>query len=285
MRFRIHHVTRYTYSQPVFLEPHFVRLRPRCDASQHVFDYRLEVTPNPAGASAGLDVENNVFSLLWFDSLYDHLEINVTAEVQTLRTNPYEGFLTDGADRLPLTLDVGRETSLTPYLEPDAKQETSGHESVRLLVDDLLGETQGQTLGFLSQLATRLHRSTEKVTRTEPGIQSPAETLHTKRGACRDLALVFMVACRQVGIPARFVSGYQQGDPDEPTRDLHAWAEVFLPGFGWRGYDPTHGLAVADAHVAVAASALPQNAASITGTFRGTSATSTLEHLITLQTD
>ena len=153
------------------------------------------------------------------------------------------------------------------------------------MVDDLLGKTQGQTLDFLNQLTTRLHRSTEKVTRTEPGIQSPAETLSTQRGACRDLALVFMVACRQVGVPARFVSGYQQGDPDEPRRDLHAWAEVFLPGFGWRGYDPTHGLAVADAHVAVAASALPQNAASITGTFRGTDATSTLEHLITLQTE
>jgi transglutaminase-like putative cysteine protease len=285
MRFHINHTTRYTYSRPVFLEPHVVRLRPRCDASQCLSQYRVEVKPGPTGFSEGLDAENNAFRLLWFDGLCEHLEITVTAEVETLRTNPYEGLLVAGAAHLPLGAGLRGEAPLRVYLEPNVERKQVERGLLEALVDELLGETEGRTLDFLGGLAARLHRTVEKIERVQPGIQSVDETLSTKRGACRDLAVVFMAACRGMGVPARFVSGYQEGDPEESYGDLHAWAEVFLPGFGWRGYDPTHGLAVADRHVVVAAAALPDNAAPVAGTFRGTSAQANLEHSITIHGD
>jgi transglutaminase-like putative cysteine protease len=84
-------------------------------------------------------------------------------------------------------------------------------------------------------------------------------------GSCRDFTVLFMEACRAVGLAARFVSGYEEGDSTVLERDLHAWAEVYIPGGGWRGFDPTHGLAVADRHVALVASAFPQFTAPVTG--------------------
>jgi transglutaminase-like putative cysteine protease len=280
MRFKINHVTRYTYSHAVFLEPHLVRLRPRVDASQCLPRYHLAVTPTPAGQSEGLDPENNSFSLLWFDGLHDRLEIRVSAEVDTFRTNPHEGLLVDGADRLPFSIPPHQAIPLRPYLSLEASDDDQ--ELLRTLTRDLMDKAQGRTQDFLTQLNNWLYQSTEKVTRFEPGMQSPHETLSSKRGACRDLTLLFLAVCRRVGIPARFVSGYQQGDPDIPDSDLHAWAEVFLPGFGWRGYDPTHGLAVADRHIALAAAALLPNAAPVTGTFRGTDVKAVIEHMITM---
>jgi transglutaminase-like putative cysteine protease len=92
-----------------------------------------------------------------------------------------------------------------------------------------------------------------------------------------------MAVCRAAAIPSRFVSGCQEGDPDCQEADLHGWAEVYLPGFGWRGYDPTHGLAVADRHIVYAASALVANAAPVSGSFRGTGATAQMQHRIRMQ--
>jgi transglutaminase-like putative cysteine protease len=132
----------------------------------------------------------------------------------------------------------------------------------------------GQILPFLSELSRKIHQEIDMPIR-EVGQPLPAEqTLREKRGACRDASVLFMECCRSQGIAARFVSGYQEGDNEAERRYMHAWAEVYLPGGGWRGYDPTHGLAIADRHIAVAASARPEMAAPTRGTFRGTGAAS-----------
>jgi transglutaminase-like putative cysteine protease len=105
----------------------------------------------------------------------------------------------------------------------------------------------------------------------EQGPPWPAErTLRERRGACRDLAVLFNDVCRFVGFPARFVSGYQVDVPEEARPELHAWSEVYLPGAGWRGFDPSQGLAVADRHVPLAASRTPWMASPTSGTYRGT---------------
>ncbi len=118
----------------------------------------------------------------------------------------------------------------------------------------------------------------------EHGAPRPGEdTLARKEGSCRDLTLLFIEACRSLGIAARFVSGYHAGAPDQGPRYLHAWAEVYLPGAGWRGYDPSHGLAVAQQHVAIAAAATPQLAAPVSGKVRGDDFTSSLEAQIDIQ--
>ena len=111
----------------------------------------------------------------------------------------------------------------------------------------------------------------------------PRVTLEKGQGACRDLAVLFVAACRALGFGARFVSGYHQGHSEPMRRDLHAWAEVYLPGGGWRGYDPSLGLAVADRHVAVAAGTRPDQAAPISGSFRGTGVSSRMRAEIRME--
>jgi transglutaminase-like putative cysteine protease len=121
------------------------------------------------------------------------------------------------------------------------------------------------------------------IMRRESGILSPDTVLARGHGACRDLTVCAMAVCRAVGLPARFVSGYQEGDPMFEERDLHAWFEVWLPGGGWRGYDPTHGLAVADRHVALAVAPEPEGAAPVVGAFRGDGASVELSHDVRLE--
>ena len=110
-----------------------------------------------------------------------------------------------------------------------------------------------------------------------------ADTLRCGTGSCRDLTVLFMEVCRSQGLAARFVSGYQAGDPGQQDRELHAWPEVYLPGGGWRGFDPTLGLAVTDQHIAVACSWHPAGAAPVVGTIRGTAAQAAMSFDIQLQ--
>ena len=124
-------------------------------------------------------------------------------------------------------------------------------------------------------LTDQIHRDYTIEYREEGTPRDPDATLSLQSGACRDLAVLFVECCRSVGLAARFVSGYAHID-DSTDHEFHAWAEVYLPGGGWRGYDPTLGLAVADRHVVVAAAAHPSDAAGISGTFRG-SAVATIE--------
>jgi transglutaminase-like putative cysteine protease len=136
--------------------------------------------------------------------------------------------------------------------------------------DKIKDEANQEMATFLNLLTDAIYKKFTVIYRENGPSWPPTTTFEFGRGACRDLAVLFVDACRAVGLAARFVSGYQEGDPNQDQRDLHAWAEVYIPDAGWRGYDPTHGLAVADRHVAVAASAEPAFAAPLVGTFRGT---------------
>ncbi len=285
MRFVIHHLTRYTYSQPVFPEPHMVRLRPRCDAFQKLHEYELQAAPRPAGISAGIDAEGNPFEQLWFEDLTtDQLEIRTSSVVETLKTNPYDYLLILASQRLPLQLDEITRRVLAPCLEVGSQGAEEDWGALERLGQDLIRKAEGGTLGFLDELNSALFHRIRRLVRKEPGIQEPSRTLQEGFGACRDMAVLFVEVCRLSGIPARFVSGYRQSDAEHDEPELHAWAEVFIPGAGWRGYDPTQGLALQDGHVALAASAQPLLTAPVCGTYRGTGVTSTLETEVRIET-
>ena len=140
----------------------------------------------------------------------------------------------------------------------------------------IAGEVDRETTPFLSMLTSRIQEKSGLMLRRHGDPWPPSRTLTRGRGACRDLAVLMMDACRAMGLAARFVSGYQEGDPRRTERELHAWVEVYLPGAGWQGYDPACGLAVSDRHVALVAGATPRAAAPTSGTFRGTGAISTM---------
>ena len=271
VQFSIHHRTSYRYSRPVYLEPHFLRVHPRTDPAQTVLEYALDIVPEPAGRWEGLDAEGNWLTGFWFDGLLDHLEVTAEFLVETRLTNPFDFLLThtDSAETSDLYAgDLARQ--LRSYLAPAGCQTTA--EMARSI------PRIGSVLDYLGDLNRTVHDLCRVVIREHGDPWPPARTLREGHGACRDLAVVFIEACRGQGIAARFTSGFtSEGDVEEHAGFLHAWAEVYLPGAGWRGFDPTQALAVADHHVCVAAGCCHQAVAPVTGTFRGTDATSTME--------
>lgn len=267
MRYHIVHTTTYSYDRPVSLEPHMLRLRPRCDGFQTLHYFTVEVDPEPAGVAQVIDPEGNAVVKLWFQDPTDHLRFKVTSEVETYCTNPFHYLLEPWALKLPIDYPMSILTQLQPYLQRCGLPNVIDPAVVQL-AQACQGATY-DTLSFLSELNQRIYRTCQYAVR-ETGDPLPAGFTWThKAGSCRDLAVLFVETCYAVGLAARFVSGYQEGDPDQRQRDLHAWAEVYLPGAGWRGYDPTQGLVVADRHVVLVASTFPHHAAPISGSLRG----------------
>ena len=280
MFFSISHQTRYEFTCPVFLEPHLLRLCPRTDSGQKLLSFNLTIDPQPAGITDITDAEGNIARWTWFDGMTQQLDIRMESEVRTFRENPYDYILSAPSFQThPFQYPGELVPALHSCLDPVG---ASGSEKVRNLASVLLGQANGDIFGFLNALNTHLYENWQVVDREEGDPFPPDVTLQQKEVSCRDLGLLFMAICRNAGIASRFVSGYQEGDPDTENRQLHAWAEVYIPGGGWRGYDPTHGLVVADRHIALAASHLPQGASPCNGTFRGTGARSSMTFSIKL---
>jgi len=161
---------------------------------------------------------------------------------------------------------------------------SSGDETVAAWAPAQAAAVEHNTTAFLIQLADRIHHDFQHVGRFEGEPMAPQETLAGRSGACRDTAMLFVAACRSQGLAARFVSGYAIHHPPEVTEhELHAWAEVYLSGAGWRGYDPSLGLAVADGHLVLATAPDHRLAAPVTGTYRGTGVTSTMTYALTVK--
>jgi transglutaminase-like putative cysteine protease len=276
MRFQVHHVTTYRYSRPVRLGPHWLRLCPRCDGGTELLRHELDIQPLPAGRSDAVDTEGNLVTRVWFMGEAACLTIASRFEVRTLRTDPYD-YLAE-----PMPWDALYAPGLQRRLTPWINQETVAPSVLELAGE--LRKDRKDAREFVHGLNERLYRLIDRDIRDTGQAHAPEETLRRGRGACRDLAVLFTAVCRSQGLAARFVSGYQKGRGGRPRRYMHAWPEVYLPGGGWRGFDPTHGLAVADQHVAVAAAACPGDAAPIDGSFHG-DAQSTLQAEVRIHVD
>ena len=244
-------------------------LRPRSDGRQNLLNFTMNITPAPAGQSEGLDAEGNTFTQIWFNGLWNKLEISTISQAEINRSNPFDYLLTPQMIRLPLSFDPSTRFLLKPYLFRSTVH-THLEDAAAELGQSLVEKASYQTVAVLDSLNTYLHSNLKRTQREEPGILAPEATLAEGQGACRDLASLFVDVCRSLGIPARFVSGYHAGDSTSKEWELHAWAEIYLPGAGWRGYDPTLGLAVGDRHVALAASYDPHRTTPVAGSFRGT---------------
>ena len=273
LRIHIRHDTTYRYRTPVQLGQQLIRLHPRPDGGLRIRRGGLVIRPRPAGCAEGLDAEGNVVTQAWFWDPVEELHIRSAWEVDTLRDNPFDFLVTEpDVLRLPARYPVRMAATLASScsVPPPAGP-------VAALADEVASRTQRHTLDFLSALALTLYENLKQERRETGDPLSPEETLARGGGACRDLAVLFMAACRSQGLAARFVSGYWLAGPEQGPPALHAWAEVFLPGAGWRGFDPSVGLAVAEHHVPVAAAAAPAEAAAVSGAFWGKEAGGTLE--------
>jgi len=284
--FEISHLTRFVYDAPVILEPLTVQLRPRSDLFQRLISFELAVDPVPEGASDLMDAEGNAATQLWFLGSWPMLSLRTTSLVETLHPNPFDYVVLDPqALAMPPVYRDSTRRALDRYLKLPSGWASP---TVAAFAEAAVEAAGGGATAFLAGLCARIASVIASEFRPEGDPRSGAETLALGRGACRDQAVLFIEACRYAGLAARFVTGYELSAPAGPTdpsseHELHAWAEVYLEGAGWRGYDPSQGLAVADRHVAVAAAADPGGAAPTWGTYRGAGVGSTLETTISVR--
>jgi len=259
------------------LGPQQLRFYPRDDGAQRIINHQLNVTPSPVGKNKHLELEGNSVTQVWFEGQTDQFTIDVEMQVETLRHNPFDFILAPEATVLPIKHEHDHVCARA-YLE-----RIDINDAVTAFAAELSLAVNRDTLSFLDHLNRQLFSQFNHMHRDTGAPQSPAYTLQYRSGACRDLAVLFVDCCRAEGIAARFASGYQKGDLQSERRHLHAWPEVYLPGGGWRGFDPTHGKPVADSHVTIAAAAHARDTMPVTGSFIGFGATSKLDFSLNIQ--
>jgi len=286
MKINVTHSTVYRYDFPVYLEPHIFRLRPRQNGAQRVLAFDIQIVPTPAGTTECLDQDGNLALNAWFNAPTRDLSVISRFTVEMLRENPFDYVLTNESLNLPLWYLEPLCAALGPY-----RNDLQVAESVKQYAKTIAAGAQWNTLSFLSALNRQIFQTSRQVTRPYGPAWPSDQTLSSQEGSCRDLAVLFCDACRVMGIAARFVSGYECASassslngPLVNTQDsyMHAWAEVYLPGVGWRGYDPARGLAVSNGHVAVAAGFDPDLASPVAGWYSGGSG-SRMEASLSLQ--
>jgi transglutaminase-like putative cysteine protease len=270
VRFVVRHETRYRYSVPVVLAPHVLRLTPRPGYAMRA--RTLVVRPEPAERREEIDAFGNPFTRVVFsDAATDALFIESRFE---LDTEVPEAPMVTALETLPLLRPVPDELASYRPAQNDVEA------GVAAFARALAAEVGYVPVAFVDHLCRTIHRRAQKYIRPSGEAQSAAQTVATWRGACRDFTVLFLVAARSLGLPARFCSGYQMAaDTPDGRRYLHAWPEVFVPGVGWRGWDPTHGIPVTDGHVALSAAPDQADTMPVVGSysFIGPSLTSTLD--------
>lgn len=248
MRITVDHLTEYHYASPVSFGEHSLYLRPRESQTIHVESFALECRPE-GKVRWVRDCFNNVVAVVSFGLVHSSLlAFHCKMAFEVAEENPFDFILEARASEFPFSYDEREKSALRPYLEPD--------ESERWRVLDWAREALGdpskprETIGLLTDLNLAIHQGITYERRDEEGTQTPGLTLERRQGSCRDLAELFVGVSRHLGLAARFVSGYLYEPPQADgaaafnvaAGSMHAWAEVYLPGAGWRGFDPTNAL-------------------------------------------
>jgi len=279
MKISVTHSTVYRYDIPVFLEPHIFRLRPRTTSAQRLLAFDLQIKPTPAGTTECLDQDGNLALNAWFNAPTRELRVLSRFTVEMLRQNAFDYVIIGESLNLPLWYREPLCTALTPY-----RNDTRVAESVKQYAKTAAAGAQFNTLSFLTALSLQIFETCRQVVRPYGAPWPSDQTLRSQEGSCRDVAVLFCDVCRVMGIAARFVSGYECAAAGQADSYMHAWAEVYLPGIGWRGYDPSRGIAVADTHVAIAAGFDYDLASPVAGWYSGGSR-SQMEASVTLKVD
>jgi uncharacterized protein (DUF2126 family) len=270
----LHHVTEYRYDRPVQLGPQVVRLRPAPHSRSRVLSYSLRVEPESHFINWQQDPFANYQARLVFPEKTTRFKVTVDLVAEMAVYNPFDFFLEPSAETVPLTYAPELREELAPYLvcAPELKK-------APLFQKYLAGidRSEQRTIDFLVGLNQKLQGDIGYLIRMEPGVQTPEESLTKRSGSCRDSAWLMVQLLRHLGLAARFVSGYLiQLTPDVKSldgpsgtevdfTDLHAWCEVYLPGAGWIGLDPTSGLFAGEGHIPLACTPQPSSAAPIEG--------------------
>ncbi len=271
IRVALHHRTTYRYDRPVGLAAQLVRLRPAPHCRTPILSYSLTVHPDDHFVNWQQDPHGNFLARLVFPEKVNELQLEVDLIAEMTVVNPFDFFVEESAEHFPFRYEDWLEKELAPFLEPEA----TGPLFTKYLAG--VEREAPNTVLFLVALNQRLSEDIDYLVRLEPGVQTPEETLSLGSGSCRDTGWLLVQILRNLGLAARFVSGYlvqlvaDVKSLDGPSgtevdfTDLHAWCEVYLPGAGWVGLDPTSGLFAGEGHIPLACTPTPTNAAPITG--------------------
>jgi len=267
MKLLIRHRTTYQYAEPVSFGPHSIMVRPREGHDVHIESSVLEISPAHTLRWVR-DVNGNSIAKIDFTRMAQQLSFYSEVVLQQYDFNPLDFILDERAVSYPFVYDpesLPDLTAFTALLFPKDAAALQGWLSRFWKPGDRMG-----TIALLQNINGYISNTFQYQRRDEAGVQTPAETLEKNSGSCRDFATLLVETCHCLGLAARFVSGYMQLDATEAGgASTHAWAEVYLPGAGWKGFDPTSGIMTGAQHVTVAVSRSPDQAAPITGSFQG----------------
>ena len=268
----LYHRTTYSFDKPVTIHPHIVRLRPAPHCRTPILSYSLKIEPKDHFLNWQQDPFGNYLARLVFPEKAEELNIVVDLVADMTSINPFDFFLEAHAEEMPFEYSPGTEHDLGPYL-----RRTDFASGLDELAAELKPEKGMRTIDFLVSVNQRIQQEISYNLRMEVGTQTCEETLTKKSGSCRDSSFLLVQLFRTLGLAARFVSGYSiqlvadekplegpEGTTIDVT-DLHAWAEVFLPGAGWVGLDPTSGMFAGEGHIPLACTPEPSTAAPVQG--------------------
>ena len=266
-RLQISHVTEYRFPSPVSVLPHRLLLRPRENHNVRIESSLLEIFPAHT-VQWKRDVLDNSVAVVAITQPTDLLRIASTVVIQHYDENPFDFLIDNYALMHPFSYTASDHTELEPFLRavyPDDRELVIGW------LQESGWRQPTQTFTLLDRINRGIASGFSYQIREEQGVQSPATTLRQRSGSCRDFAALFTEACRHLGLATRFVSGYLfTWAGDAGNASTHAWAEVYLPGAGWKGFDPTSGEVAGDRHVAVAVARHPEAVPPVAGDFVGT---------------
>jgi len=276
MKIALEHRTTYRFNRPIAIGPHVIRLRPAPHSLTPIDAYSLTISPADHFINWQQDPFGNYLARVVFSTKATALEITVDLVADMRVINPFDFFIEDYAESYPFSYPTELAADLKPYLDIPASAQGPIFDD--WVAGSALPSPDAQpTVQFLGALNAAIYRDVAYSTRMEAGVQTPDETLTRQIGSCRDSSWLLVNALRHCGLAARFVSGYlvqlapdqpSLDDPNGPTEDytdLHAWAEVYIPGAGWIGLDPTSALFAGEGHIPLAATPQPASAAAITG--------------------
>ncbi|MCY2977752.1 MAG: transglutaminase family protein [Planctomycetota bacterium] len=264
---RILHETQYVYSQPVQFGPHRVLMRPREGHDLRIVGSRIEIEPK-ASVRWLRDIENNSVAILSFSEPAERLRVFAEIDVDLSEDNPIECLIEPSAREYPFQYPPHEQVALVPYRLPSYPYD--GPALHHWLYESYRNGQAIDTFELLMNLNTRIFEYLQYSERHEAGVQCPNETLTKKTGSCRDYAVLMMEVARYLGFGARFVTGYIQMAEGQHGA-THAWTEIYLPGAGWRGFDPTNNKLAGSEHISVAVAREQENAAPIAGSWAGPS--------------
>ena len=266
------HHTAYEYDKPISMSPHIFRLKPAAHSRTSIDSYSLKITPENHFINWQQDAYGNYLGRVVFPEQTKSFSFTVDLVAKMNVINPFDFFLEEYAEHYPFEYDEATQHEVSAYLH-------KGKPNKKILdfLEPVLPKKPLRTVDFFVALNQYISEYVGYTIRLEPGVQTSSETLALKTGSCRDSAWLLVEAFRHIGLAARFVSGYLiqltadeksldgPSGPEEDFTDLHAWCEVYVPGAGWIGLDPTSGLFAGEGHIPLACTPEPEAAAPVTG--------------------